>query len=88
MSRLEFERSGGLAGLRLRAVVDTGELSGGERAALEDCLRRPPDSSPGADRFQYRLRVDAQEVVVQEPDVPAELQPLINRLVAAARAGV
>ncbi len=77
---LEVERSGGFGGLTRRASVRLAELGPEERAAMEECLRRPPSPPSGADRFVYRFRVRDREALVQEEHLPAELQPLLDRL--------
>ena len=77
-------RSGGLGGLRLRSSVDLSQLSDQERAALEECFRRPPGPPAGPDRFQYRLRQGEREAIVQEHELPEQLRPLIERLSRSA----
>ena len=77
---LEVERSGGFGGLTLRASVPVAELEPPERAAIELRLGRPPSAPSGPDRFVYRFRLHGREAVVQEDMVPAELQPLLDRL--------
>jgi hypothetical protein len=82
---LELERSGGFAGLTLRASVPLSELTEEQLAALEECLsqtpRRNPRAGPGApDRFQYRLRLGEREAVLPEDALPSALRPLLGRL--------
>jgi hypothetical protein len=102
MTRLELVRSGGFAGLSLRAAVDTSAddepeaqwyddaLAGVDVSALAGSAPGPP--GPGADRFVYRLAVerdgDRHEVTFGEQAVPEPLRPVIERLVARARSGV
>jgi hypothetical protein len=78
--QLELERSGGFAGLTLRALVPFEELSQPQRAAVDDSLSSPPRRSPQPDRFQYQLRVGERRVVLEEDDFPAVLRPLLRRL--------
>ena len=78
--QLELERSGGFAGLTLRALVPFEELSQPQRAAVDDSLSSPPPSRPQPDRFQYQLRVGERRVVLEEDDFPAVLRPLLRRL--------
>lgn len=78
--RLEVERSGGFAGLTVRASVALAELSPGERAALEECFRLGPAPPSGPDRFVYRFRLGGRQAEVQEDQVPAGLASLIDRL--------
>ena len=78
--QLDVERSGGFGGLTLHASVPLAELESGERAAIEQRLGRTPSAPSGPDRFVYRFRMHGREAVVQEDMVPAELQPLLDRL--------
>ena len=78
--QLDVERSGGFGGLTLHASVPLAELESGERAAIEQRLGRPPSAPSGPDRFVYRFRMRGREAVLQEDKVPAELQPLLDRL--------
>jgi hypothetical protein len=78
--QLELERSGGFAGLTLRALVPFEELSQPQRAAVDDSLSSPPRRRPQPDRFQYQLRVGERRVVLEEDDFPAVLRPLLRRL--------
>jgi len=77
---LDVERSGGFGGLTVRASVPVSELESGERLAIEQRPGRPPSPPSGPDRFVYRFRMHGHEAVVQEDMVPAELQPLLDRL--------
>jgi hypothetical protein len=95
--RIEFQRSGGFAGLRLSTTVDTDKLPADEA----DGLKRMVDAadffllpatlkeSRGADQFTYRLTVEARDrrhtVEVSESAVPDSLRPLIQRLATLAR---
>ena len=98
-TRIDFVRSGGLAGLSLAASVDASTLDPEAAAAVRDALdrvdlgalsqqgRRAP-SAP--DRFQYDITVTtddgrSQTVTLEESDVPGELRPLIDALMPLAR---
>ncbi len=96
--RIELERTGGLAGMRLTAAVQTEALSPEEARELQGMLDAArffdlpaalASPTPGADRFVYRLTVEreAQRHTVEmgEAAVPAALQPLVQRLTARAR---
>ncbi|WP_250283537.1 protealysin inhibitor emfourin [Frankia sp. CiP1_Cm_nod2] len=93
--RVEFERSGGFAGLVLHAVLDTSELdpeqAGQAEAALDTLGWDQPATPPqGADLYQYRFTVtDAagrrRSAVLNELQVPAALRPLVRELVARGR---
>jgi hypothetical protein len=97
--RIELERSGGFAGIGLHTSVDTGTLPAEAAADITGLLdgvdlgalaRLPAAGNPGGrDRFRYTLRVERgghrHEVVLPERAVPAELKPLLDRLVGLAR---
>jgi hypothetical protein len=102
MTRLELVRSGGFAGLSLRAAVDTSAVDEPEAQWYDDALAgvdvsalagsgSGPPSGPGADRFVYRLAVerdgDRHELTFGEQAVPEPLRPVVERLVARARGG-
>jgi hypothetical protein len=78
--QLDVERSGGFGGLTLHASVPVSALESPERAAIEQRLGSAPSPPSGPDRFVYRFRMHGREAVVQEDTVPAELQPLLDRL--------
>lgn len=82
-ARLDIERSGGFGGLTRRASVPLAELRPEELAAIEGCFGRPPTPPSGPDRFVYRFRIHDREATVQEDRLPAELEPLIDRLAGA-----
>jgi emfourin len=92
-------RTGGVAGVRLATTVDSATLAAREREWLErriaeSGLDRLPEKPAKAapDRFLYRLTVEgpgaARSVVVGEDDVADTLRPLVEWLVARARAPV
>ena len=95
---LELVQSGGLAGLTLVAEVDVDDLPPDEAVAVRRALdtadlpalaARPSPPPAGPDRFSYELTVDAgggrRCVKLQEPDVPAELRPVLTALLPRAR---
>ena len=97
--RIEFERTGGFAGVRLTAALDTAALPPDEAADLEALVAAagffglPPALAAARrqpDRFHYRLRVTARRaahaVEVDEEALPPALRPLVERLTAAALA--
>lgn len=98
--RIEFERTGGFAGMRLATDVDTADLaprdtelleSAVEAAKIDQLPRRLISAAPGADRFQYHLIVEQgderYEVEVSEAALPDSLRPLIEHLSMFARTG-
>jgi hypothetical protein len=86
--RVEFRRSGGLAGITIGVDTDTDELSPAEGELIRALLAgpdSPPSSGPGApDRFTYELRIgDGRHWRVrrwQESAVPDGVRPLIAEL--------
>lgn len=99
--RIDYERSGGFAGIRMSTSVDSDSLPLEQaeeiRAALEeaDFFQLPSRIIPGlektggVDRFQYRVTVHAQDrhhtVEVGEAAVPENLWSLLNLLNTIAR---
>ncbi|MGD0017519.1 MAG: protealysin inhibitor emfourin [Verrucomicrobiia bacterium] len=96
--RITFTRSGGFAGVRLRAVVNEEELSAETAAQLRqlvdeaDCFRLPGEISADRkqpDRFQYELLLEDGEhhnsILVDEEAAPPALQPLLEWLTDVAR---
>ena len=97
-TRIDFVRSGGLAGLSLTASVDVSGLPPDAAAAVQDALnhvdiaglsRQAARAPSGPDRFQYDLTVttggQSHTVSLQESDLPADLRPLIDALLPLAR---
>ena len=96
--RVHFERSGGVAGFRLAATIDTETLPPDQARELEALVDAAgffdlPEVMAGpaeaADQFQYRLTVEAgprsHTVTVSESAAPASLRPLLRRLTVLAR---
>jgi hypothetical protein len=92
-AHIAFERSGGFAGITVRAEVDTADLPEDEaaeyRALLERLdlsgLARPAAPRAGQpDRYQYDIRVHqggrTYELSYGEAELPEELRPLVHRL--------
>jgi len=94
--RIEFQRSGGFAGLTMRTAVDTSELppedaevfkrlvASLERSGVGDS---PPPGKP--DRFQYELTVTrgkkSRRFQLAEQDLTPEARELVSLLVERAR---
>jgi hypothetical protein len=98
--RIEFERTGGFAGMQLSTTVETDDLvprdaelleAAVEQADVAQLPRRLIAAAPGADRFQYHLIVEQggerYEVEVSEAAVPDSLRTLIEHLSMFARTG-
>ena len=96
--KIEFERTGGIAGLRLTATVHADALAPEEARKLQAMVEEarffelPSTLShvqPGADRFQYTVTVEIQgrrhTVEIAEGAAPPRLRPLLDRLTAKAR---
>lgn len=95
--RLQFERSGGVAGMRLGTVIDSSELTPDESTRLEEIVKNsgffdlPPElpKSPGADRFQYTVTIETPDrrhtVRMDDGAAPVPLRPLLDWATTAAR---
>ena len=95
---VQFERSGGFAGIRTTATIDAGSLSPEEARRLRELVDNagffdlPPvlsASAPGADRFQYKITIETgnrkHTVELSDAAAPASLRPLLQWLTQAAR---
>ncbi len=96
--RIQFERTGGFAGIRLACTIDTDLLSAEEAqqvnrlvqaAKLFDQPEQSTDARQTADQFQYKLVIESQgqEKVIRttETAAPEELEPLLEWLTERAR---
>jgi hypothetical protein len=96
--RIQFERTGGFAGMRTAATIDTNSLSPGDRQELQQLVeaagffKLPPEVAgrpQRADQFQYKLTVESEgqqhTVEVGEASAPESLRPLLRKLTALAR---
>jgi hypothetical protein len=96
--RIVFERTGGFAGMKLRAALDDASLPPREARRLRRLLEESHFfelplriESPGArpDRFQYRLTVEKENCVhtvqANEDAVPPAMRPLLEWLTAVSR---
>ena len=95
--KIEFRRSGGLAGLSVRLALESAELPAAEREALEQLIARArvferaeSRTRPRPDGFQYDLAIEQggrrHTLCVHDP-VDESLAPLLERLTALARGG-
>ncbi len=95
--QIEFKRTGGFAGMRLSASVDTQQLRQDQGARLEKMVadvgffglpENIKPASPTPDRFEYSISVSsagqAHTVVVSEASVSEELRPLLDYLTTLA----
>ncbi len=96
--KIQFERTGGVAGLRLTATVHSGTLSPEEARKVQEMVQEARffelpstllPAQPGADRFQYKVTVETKErrhtVEIAEGAAPPRLRPLLDWLTAQAR---
>jgi len=94
---IDFERSGGFAGITQRYSVSLDALAEEERLKLMELVAKAhffdlpavASASPGADRFQYKISISSDHgthtIQFDQGAVPAALQPLLEWLQAAAR---
>lgn len=96
--KINFERTGGFAGIRITAMLDTELMPQEDASHLEkmvdasnffDLPEVLPAPEKGADYFMYRLTVELERqkhtVEVSEASVPDELRPLLNLMMEEAR---
>lgn len=99
--QIEFERSGGFAGLRLSGRVDTSELPAEQACSLEEAVDAAqfwdlPGEMPGArmeaDRFQYIVTVESagrrHTVHFGESAMPQRLGALVEAVTRLVRGRV
>ena len=97
--KIEFSRTGGVAGMRLTATLDTEMLPREEaerlrRLIVSAALFALPASlksaTPRPDQFQYRVAIEdgtrVKKVEMDEPSIPETFQPLLDYLIDSARA--
>jgi len=97
--RVEVVRSGGFAGLRRTATLDTAELDGERAQQLRslvdesqiDRLTSPPPGSGAPDRYQYDVTVTRgnrrRSVVLHEADMPDAARRLVRWVLKGASPG-
>lgn len=94
---IEFVRSGGFAGIRLAASIDTQNLPAEQATTLDKLIAdsdffdlpeqiKPP--TPGPDRFEYEVGISSagqtHSVNVSEAVIPDRLRPLLDLLTTIA----
>jgi len=94
---IEFVRSGGFAGMRLAASIDSQNLAAVQASTLDKLITdsgffdlpeqiKPP--SPGPDRFEYQVDISSagqtHSVNVSEAVIPDRLRPLLDFLTTLA----
>lgn len=96
--RIEFVRTGGFAGMRMAATIDSESLPPEEARELLDELDSAnfftlptllSGEGGGADRFEYEITIDdgSRQHTVQAGDasLPDHVQPLVRHLERLAR---
>ncbi len=85
--RIQIRRRGGLAGIALRADLDTAELGGQTASRVDKAVARlftetVSVSAPLPDAFEYEITVPGRgdSVVVGEHELPSDLEPLVEKL--------
>lgn len=99
--KIQFERSGGFAGMKIRFLLEDKDLSEDEREQLWEMLQqakifnKKPQAKPlhaSIDRFTYRLTVanGDQEYMIEmeEGNIPQEMRPLLEYLNLRARQAI
>jgi hypothetical protein len=96
--RIDYERTGGFAGIRLAATIDTANLSTEQAKALQDSIAAAhffdlPAQIPAppqvADQFHYHVTIEDRgkrhTVDVGEASASPALQALLQQLTLLAR---
>jgi len=96
--KLHFERTGGLAGLKLSVSMDPDSLGPDAASKLRALLDKagffdlPPvlrGPSPGPDRFRYKVTIETagmrHTVDMDEAAMPESVKPLVDWLLDQAR---
>ncbi len=86
---VEVVRRGGIAGIALRATLETAELPADVRDPVEAALRalpfgRPPEPPPHPDTFAYDLAVTDEAGTRTVTVGESQLAPALHDVVAAA----
>ncbi len=96
--RIDYERTGGFAGIRLAAKIDTATLPADQAKALQDAIEaahffdlpaKIPSPPQMADQFQYHVAIEAEgkrhTIDVGEGAASPGLQNLLQQLTQLAR---
>jgi hypothetical protein len=96
--RIDFERTGGFAGMRIAATFDTATLPADQAGALQDLVdaahffdlpaQIPPQANV-ADQFHYHVTIEAagksHTIDVGDSSASPALQALLQQLTSLAR---
>src|SRR5258706_1137305 len=95
--QIDFERSGGFAGMTIQTSVDTDKLPSAESRELVQMINSAnffglPSSTKsgfGADQFNYKITVTSEgmsrTVETTDSTIPPSLKPLVDKLMSLAR---
>ena len=95
--KIDFERTGGFAGMRMAVLIDVDSLPDQEAQALRNLVKNADffnfsDTRPGKavpDSFQYRISIEDNQqkrtVEIGEMSLPDALRPLVDDLNQRAR---
>lgn len=97
--KIQFECSGGLAGIHTSVVLDTSSISSDEVKQIEELINcsnffnlpseSPPPKRGSADYFNYKITIDIGErrhtIRTNDITMPNEIEPLINFLQEKSR---
>jgi hypothetical protein len=92
--KIQFECSGGLAGIHTSVALDTTSMSSDEVKRIEELVNSsnffnfpsesPPPKGGSADYFSYKITIDTGErkhtIRTNDIMMPNEIEPLINFL--------
>ncbi len=85
--RIELDRSGGFANIRVHREVDTAALPRAEAEEIErlaaEARNTPVSSAPMPDAFTYRITIDGVPYSMTEPS--GAWEALLERLQAPAK---
>ncbi len=97
--QIDYERTGGFAGIRLAAKIDTATLPADQARALQDAIEaahffdlpaKMPSPPQMADQFQYHVAIAAgskqHTIDVGEGSASPALQNVLQQLTQLARA--
>jgi hypothetical protein len=95
--QIEFVRTGGFAGMRLAASIDTQQLEAEQASTLDKMITEAgffelPEqikpASPGPDRFEYQVVISSggmkHSINVSDAVMPDSLRPLIDLITRLA----
>jgi hypothetical protein len=96
--RIFFERTGGLAGIKLKGTLDSATLPLREAHRLQRLLKQSrffdlpsvlDSERPGADRFNYKVTVETSDgkhtVEAAEAAIPGTMRPFLDFLTRSIR---